>query len=605
MGFVLPRPRTFVCAATLLLGLLLVAAASPPQAPASGLQALSERQVFAVLPAAVTPGTATAAASGISGAAGTSATAGGALAPVTQWVTRARAITPGTGFPIFSDGFESGLFSWHADGSPTWGRTAARAASGTYSVYCAGSSLLPPGPYLNEMDSWLVSGPYDLSTITSAYFSFKVWMQSEPADDVVQALVSVDGVDFFGWAGSGNSQGWIDRGYDLTYVPGIGNLCGRDKVWLAFVFRSDASVTGEGAYVDDVSLLGARQLSISSFSPATAATYERVILEGTGFTGVTSVRFNGTQAGIESAGDRHISTSVPAGATTGPITVTTPQGTTTSLQSFTVIPPPAITDWSPKWGPVGSSVTVTGSGFTGTTNVAFRGIAAAFDVVDDERLTVTVPIGATTSCIEVTTPGGRQSARRDFVVSATTPPPQMVNFDPAWGPIGSTVKLSGFCLSGATSVKFRGRPAKFLVQSDELITAVVPPLAMSGAITITTPFGTGSASTFNVMKPRPKIGRPISPRTTRAGVTFKVYGTLRPHVRAGSRTVKVRVYRYTGEYWAKIRTLSAVNSDASGASRYTAKLSLKRGRYRFQAYALETPTTGANGSVDSRVMTVK
>jgi len=59
---------------------------------------------------------------------------------------------------------------------------------------------------------------------------------------------------------------------------------------------------------------------------------------GQGFTGTTAVSFNGTPATYTIASDRLLGAIVPEGATTGFVTVTTPSGTLTSNQEFTVKP---------------------------------------------------------------------------------------------------------------------------------------------------------------------------------------------------------------------------------------------------------------------------
>jgi uncharacterized repeat protein (TIGR03803 family) len=59
---------------------------------------------------------------------------------------------------------------------------------------------------------------------------------------------------------------------------------------------------------------------------------------GQGFTGTTSVSLNGTPASFTVVSDTFIKATVPAGATTGYVTVTTPSGTLTSNVPFHVIP---------------------------------------------------------------------------------------------------------------------------------------------------------------------------------------------------------------------------------------------------------------------------
>src|SRR5262249_54248719 len=123
---------------------------------------------------------------------------------------------------------------------------------------------------------------------------------------------------------------------------------------------------------------------------------------------------------------------VPAGATTGRITVTTPSGgplvTTTR---FTVTP--AITSFAPTFGTVGTGVTITGTNFTGATGVSFAGRAATFTVSNSGTVTTTVPAGATTGHITVTTLDGTATSADNFAVSsapfslAATPSSQTVS----------------------------------------------------------------------------------------------------------------------------------------------------------------------------------
>src|SRR5439155_6587961 len=117
--------------------------------------------------------------------------------------------------------------------------------------------------------------------------------------------------------------------------------------------------------------------TMTSFSPASGPVGANVTINGTNCTGVTAVRFNGTSATTFTVtSPAVIHATVPAGATTGPLSVTTSAGTGTSSTSFTVIPPPTITTFSPTSGPVGANVTINGTNFTGVTAVRFNGTSA-------------------------------------------------------------------------------------------------------------------------------------------------------------------------------------------------------------------------------------
>lgn len=70
----------------------------------------------------------------------------------------------------------------------------------------------------------------------------------------------------------------------------------------------------------------------------------------------------------------------------------------------------------PNYGKVGSEMRVIGNGLTGTTNVTFNGTQAAFNVVSDTYITATVPTGASSGVIEVTTPTGTLKSNVAFRV---------------------------------------------------------------------------------------------------------------------------------------------------------------------------------------------
>jgi hypothetical protein len=134
------------------------------------------------------------------------------------------------------------------------------------------------------------------------------------------------------------------------------------------------------------------------------------------------VRFNGTGVGsFVVVSNGKITTTVPSGATTGPITVTNPMGTATTAASFFVAGP-AITGFSPVSGGEGTTVTIQGSGFTRVNAVRFNGRnAASFRLVDDGHVTAVVPHGATTGHISLGTPSGTAVSSGNFTVVAPHP----------------------------------------------------------------------------------------------------------------------------------------------------------------------------------------
>src|SRR5205807_533623 len=105
------------------------------------------------------------------------------------------------------------------------------------------------------------------------------------------------------------------------------------------------------------------------------------------------------------------------------------------------VSPPTISGFTPGSGPVGTSVSISGTNFTGASAVAFNGVSAAFTVSSATSITATVPSGATAGPISVTTPGGTATSSSNFIVMASAP--TMSSFTPASGPMGTVVTISG------------------------------------------------------------------------------------------------------------------------------------------------------------------
>jgi uncharacterized repeat protein (TIGR03803 family) len=76
--------------------------------------------------------------------------------------------------------------------------------------------------------------------------------------------------------------------------------------------------------------------SIAAFTPSSGAVDSTVLIRGNNFIGTTAVKFNGVSATFKVLNVNFISATVPAAATTGPISITTAGGTTTSTQHFTI-----------------------------------------------------------------------------------------------------------------------------------------------------------------------------------------------------------------------------------------------------------------------------
>jgi len=77
----------------------------------------------------------------------------------------------------------------------------------------------------------------------------------------------------------------------------------------------------------------------------------------------------------------------------------------------------SITSFSPTSGTAGTSVVLTGAGFTSASSVKFNGTAASFTVNSSTQITTTVPVGATSGTISVIAPGGLATSSSSFTVT--------------------------------------------------------------------------------------------------------------------------------------------------------------------------------------------
>jgi uncharacterized repeat protein (TIGR03803 family) len=108
--------------------------------------------------------------------------------------------------------------------------------------------------------------------------------------------------------------------YGTTTQAFYGSTCERDSVDCGTLFSLS---TGLAPFVTP--------------RPASGAVGKKVTILGTNLTGTSAVSFNGAPATFTANGSA-INTTVPAGATTGTITVTTPTSTLSSDVVFTVTP---------------------------------------------------------------------------------------------------------------------------------------------------------------------------------------------------------------------------------------------------------------------------
>ena len=203
--------------------------------------------------------------------------------------------------------------------------------------------------------------------------------------------------------------------------------------------------------------------AISGFAPQSGTTGTSVTISGSNLTGATAVAFNGVAASFSVSNATTVVATVPAAATSGPVSVTTPNGTASS-GTFTVFP--AVSGFSPSSGPVGTKVTISGSGFGGATSVTFGSAAASFTVASPTSITATAPSGGNGQ-ITVKTPAGSATSAGSFSVTTAQTPDYTISAAPtsasvrAGGTVEYTITVTrtgGF--TGSVSLSVSGVPAR-------------------------------------------------------------------------------------------------------------------------------------------------
>jgi YD repeat-containing protein len=165
----------------------------------------------------------------------------------------------------------------------------------------------------------------------------------------------------------------------------------------------------------------------------------------------------------------------------------------------------AVDNFSNSEAAPGTTITIVGSGFSTTPSnntVKFNGTTATVVSATATQLVVTVPTGATTGDISVTTGGKTVTSSNPFDIVAATGAPTITSF-PAISTPGSSIVIvgTGFQTNpGDNAVLIGEKPATVVSATATALTVVVPPSGnatfntSAGPITVTTPYGTVTSS---------------------------------------------------------------------------------------------------------------
>lgn len=274
--------------------------------------------------------------------------------------------------------------------------------------------------------------------------------------------------------------------------------------------------------------------------PAGDSTY--VTITGTNLAGTTGVKFGSVNVDwfvVQSS--TQVLTLAPASAAgTFDITVTTYAGTssTSSADHFTYPGTPSVTSLSASSGGTGggTSVNITGTGFTGAQCVYFGStLVTDFTVNSDTSLTVAAPPSdAGTIDVLVQGPNGisSPSSSTRFTFSAASAPSVSSLSASSGGTAGGTVvTITGSNFSGASLVLFGQVAAQAFVNSATQITAVAPAQGAGTVdVTVVSPTGTSAVSsadhfTYSAGSAPTVTSLSVSSGSTGGGAVVTITGT--------------------------------------------------------------------------------
>ena len=321
----------------------------------------------------------------------------------------------------------------------------------------------------------------------------------------------------------------------LTFEPPAGVAAAASKITVANT-NAAGKVFAASAPFDYVAAP-----TVAKVAPPTGPAGTSVAVSGTSFTPDTTVMFGTQPATCTVVSFALAQCTAPAGADVADVTVTTSLGTSApnpkATFTYTAGDPPAprpplaavVGKLSPAYGTTGTAVGLKGANLHLVTRVEFTGaeapwvIAPNFLVVGPGRIVVTVPPGAASGPLRLTTPTGRSTG--GAFIASVRPAVTSIDVvgDATYGVAGNdllVIKGRGLVVGPVRPVvTIGGKVAPLLsrpLPTAKTIVVKVPPLTGGReSVVVTTPLGTATAEATVYFVPQLKGVKP--PTDSRAG----------------------------------------------------------------------------------------
>ena len=300
---------------------------------------------------------------------------------------------------------------------------------------------------------------------------------------------------------------------------------------------SNAILSGGFIYQPALPTLLSITPSSGSMAGGTAVT-----VSGTNFTPSTTLSIGGLAAtSVNVVNATSLTAVIPAyvsGALAKNVVVSNSVGSATLTNGYTYLAiAPTVTNVLPGSGPTagGTTITVTGTGFTPTTSVTVGGISAtSVSVANATTLTAVTPVyvsGALTKDVTVNNGNSNATLAASFTYVASAP--TLVNISPTSGPTsgGTSITLTGTAFIPGTTVSIGGVAATNVTVVNATTLTATTPAYVSGSLVETVVVNNGIATAsllnaFTYIASAPTISA-ITPNTgtSSGGTSVTISGT--------------------------------------------------------------------------------
>ena len=262
--------------------------------------------------------------------------------------------------------------------------------------------------------------------------------------------------------------------------------------------------------------------SIASFEPGMGEAGSIIKITGSNFEPGDHVRINGNEMPIKGRGHDHFEVQVTKKHSTGHLAVLGRRGRrVVSADMFTVVRPPEIKKFAPKYGAPGTRITLHGIGFLEGDQVALGEGILTGRSLRHNQIVVELPAGVESGKLAVVRGEKRFPIKGSFEVIL---PPGISEVAPKEGPAGTQVTVKGKNFLKGLEVMIAGKRLKIMnMKLPYEVTVLIPEGVRSGNMVVVTRAGSArSEGLFQVRKVASISG--FSPLHGLAGTQVSITG---------------------------------------------------------------------------------